>query len=122
MPNPTGGTMTGRTGNGFVRIAYTYTAPTISLTSAGNSTSASKGVGIVLTAAINSTGFVTFYANNKRIPKCINLAASSGNKTCTWVPTGVKNAQVYATFSQSGSVVATSTSISFALAKRMGLR
>lgn len=122
MPNPTGGTMTGRTGNGFVRIAYTYTAPTISLTSAGNATSASKGVGIVLTAAINSTGFVTFYANNKRIPKCINLAASSGNKTCTWVPTGVKNAQVYATFSQSGSVVATSTSISFALAKRTGLR
>lgn len=122
MPNPSGGTMTGNTGNGFARIAYTYTAPTISLTSAGNATSASKGVGIVLTAAINSTGFVTFYANNKRIPKCINLAASSGNKTCTWVPTGVKNAQVYATFSQSGSVVATSTSISFALAKRIGLR
>jgi hypothetical protein len=122
MTNPAGGTMTGRTGNGFVRITYAYVAPTISLTSAGNATSASKGIGIVLTAAISSSGSVTFYANQKRIAGCINLAASSGNKTCTWKPTGLRGNQIYATLSQSGSVVATSSTLSIAGTKRVGTR
>ena len=122
MPNPAGGTMTGRSGNGFVRITYPYTAPTISLASAGNTITANKGVGIALTANIGVAGLLTFYANGKRIPKCINIVASSANTTCPWNPTGVRSTQVYATLSQNGSVVATSQVMTFALAKRTGLR
>jgi hypothetical protein len=122
MPNPSGGSMAGRTGNGFARITYPYTAPTISLSSAGNAMSANKGIGIVLTAGINVSGYLTFYANKKRIPKCINLAASSSNTNCTWNPAGVRSTQVYATLSQSGSVVATSPILTFSMAKRTGLR
>ena len=122
MPNPAGGTMTGRTGNGFVRITYAYTPGTISLTIAGNVSSSSKGVGITLTAAINVSGNVTFYANNKRIAGCINMPASSGNKTCTWKPTRVSNNEIYAKLSQGGSVVATSASLNIAGIKRTGRR
>lgn len=122
MPNPTGGTMTGRTGHGFVRITYPYTAPTLSLSIAGNTKSANKGVGIVLTAAINVSGNVTFFANNKRIAGCINLAASSGNKTCNWKPASLRTNQVYATLSQGGGVVATSSTLSIAGTKRVGTR
>ena len=122
MPNPSGGTMTGRTGNGFVRITYAYTPGTISLTIAGNVTNSSKGVGVTLTAAINASGNVTFYANNKRIAGCINMPSSSGNKACIWKPTGVRTNNVYATLSQSGSVVATSASLNIVGTKRASLR
>ncbi len=120
MPNPSGGTMTGRTGNGFVRI--TYTVPSLSLSIAGNVKSANKGVGIVLTAAINVSGNVTFYADKKRIAGCISLSATSGNKTCTWKPTGVRTQDVYAVLSQAGTAVATSSVISVAGIKRTNLR
>lgn len=122
MPNPSGGTMTGNTGNGFARITYAYTPGTISLTVAGNVTNANKGIGITLTAAINVSGNVTFYANKKRIAGCINMPASSGNKTCTWKPTGIRSNDVHATLSQSGSVVATSATLTIAGTKRTGAR
>ncbi len=122
MPNPSGGTMTGRTGNGFVRITYAYTPGTISLTIAGNVTNSSKGIGVTLTAAINASGNVTFYANKKRIAGCINMPSSSGNKACIWKPTGVRTNNVYATLSQSGSVVATSATLNIAGTKRTGTR
>lgn len=122
MPNPSGGTMTGRTGNGFVRITYPYTIPSLSLSIAGNVKNANKGVGIVLTAAINVSGNVTFYADKKRIAGCISLSATSGNKTCTWKPTGVRTQDVYAVLTQAGTVVATSSIISIAGTKRTSLR
>lgn len=122
MPNPSGGTMTGNAGNGFVRITYAYSPGTISLTIAGNVNNSSKGIGVTLTAAISASGNVTFYANKKRIAGCINMPASSGNKTCTWKPTGIKNNDVYATLSQSGSVVATSATLNIAGTKRTNFR
>ena len=122
MPNPSGGTMTGNTGNGFARIIYAFTPGTISLTVAGNVTKATKGIGMTLTAAINVSGNVTFYANKKRIAGCISMSASSGNTTCTWKPTGIRSNDLYATLSQSGSVVATSASLTIAGTKRTGTR
>lgn len=122
MPNPSGGTMTGNSGNGFVRITYSYTAPTLSLSIAANRKSANKGEVIVLTATVNLSGKVTFYANRKRIAGCISLNASSGNKVCNWKPTGIGSFDIYATFSQNGNIVATSSVLNVAGVKRTGTR
>lgn len=122
LPDPSGGTITGRSGNGIVRVTYPYAAPTLSLSIAGNVSNASKGVGIVLTATLSASGNVTFFSNNKRIPGCISLTASGGNQTCTWKPVGVRNSQVYATLSQAGSVVATSSVINVVVTKRTSTR
>ena len=56
MPNPAGGTMTGRSGNGFVRITYV----------AGNSIAASSSPSVICTggtATLTSTGVSTYTWN-----------------------------------------------------------
>jgi hypothetical protein len=44
-----------------------------------------KGLVSTISATSNNNGRVTFFANGKRIPKCISLAIST-SRTCTWRP------------------------------------
>jgi hypothetical protein len=104
-------------------VTITFLSPPVAnLSIAGNVTSAVKGNSIVLTLAIDQAGTVTFYADKKRIAGCINMVATVGNKTCTWKPTVQKNIQVYATLSDSGTVVATSAPLNISGIKRTGTR
>lgn len=102
MPNPTGGTMTGRTGNGFARITYTWGNATISLAMVGNATNVIKGQVIGIVATVDFAGKVTFYADNKRIANCISMQASIGTVTCNWKPTVQKVVTLSATIVPSG--------------------
>ncbi|CAB4331457.1 unannotated protein [freshwater metagenome] len=108
--------------DGGVTIEFLGSIGTISVVAAGNVKSTNKGIGIALTATLNSAGRVTFYANGKRIPGCINQSASIGNKVCTWKPTGIRDTAIYATLSQNGSVVAVSSTLTISGTKRTGPR
>lgn len=123
MPNPAGSTMTGREGNGFARITYVYPSAVVSLSTAGNSLVASKGGTLVLTAASDSLGKVTFFADGKKIPGCISLSISVGTKTCTWKASVQKITQLRAVVSPtSGAPSGSSPEISVSVMKRTGTR
>ena len=109
------------TGNGYATFQL-IANPTVTLATAGNVTSASKGATLVLTATIDDTVKITFYADGKRIAKCINLSATAGTITCSWKPTVQKVSTVYAVISQAGSVVATSSRIPVRIIKKTTLR
>lgn len=111
----------GENTNGYVTITL-LAPPTANLSIAGNVKTVVKGNAIVLTLAIDQAGFVTFYADRKRIPGCINLSSNIGNKVCTWKPSVQKSVQVYATLSQNNQVVATSESLVLSTIKRSGVR
>ncbi len=86
MPNPAGGTMTGRIGNGLVRVTYNAIVETTTvLTITGNQNVLTYKTSIDLTATISASGRVTFFANGKRIPRCISLSATN-SITCTYSP------------------------------------
>ena len=110
-----------RNAHGSVTITL-IAPPVVSLVIAGNAATSSKGSPIVLTFNTDTSGFVTFYADRKRIAGCINLATSIGNKTCPWKPTGQRVFTVYATLSQSGAVVASSPNIQISIEKRTNNR
>ena len=93
MPNPAGGTMTGRSGNGLVRITYpdvpaTSTISSFSLT--GNALVATYRAAITITAVVSVASKVTFYLNGKVIPGCKSVrttgSAPSAQATCSWRP------------------------------------
>jgi hypothetical protein len=107
--------------NGYVTMQL-LSLPTVSLTTAGNVTSSEKGKTLTLTATLDDTVKVTFYADGKKIAGCVGLAAVAGTKNCTWKPTVQKQITVYATISQAGAVVATSQKISVSIQKRTGTR
>lgn len=58
---------------------------TVTLSIAGNVSSATKGSVIGITASVGSPGVITFSANGKRIPGCISRAVST-SITCSWKP------------------------------------
>lgn len=123
MPNPSGGTMTGNSGNGVARITYTITYASISLTVAGNAQAVVKGQSIVLTATIDAPGKVTFYADGKKIPRCISLTASIGTITCTWKPAVQKPVKLSAYIAPSnGAIAAYSAGVNASTAKRTTTR
>jgi hypothetical protein len=106
--------------NGYVTITQ-LAPPTVSLTVAGSVIQVTKGQTIILSAAIDQSGILTFYADGKRIAGCISLNASVGTKTCSWKPAIQKAVKITANLSQSGSIVATST-LSVSVKKRTGTR
>lgn len=106
--------------NGSVTITQ-LAPPSLLLTIAGSVTQVSKGNAITLSAVIDQAGYVTFYADGKRIAGCINLNATVGTKTCSWKPTVHKVVLVSAILKQSGSTVASGQLIVSAK-KRTGLR
>lgn len=122
MPDPAGGTTTGRTGNGFARITYTWSTATISLAVTGGVKSVTKGQAIGVTATIDFAGKVTFFADGKKIPGCISVQASIGNKTCTWKPSTQKSVRLTARVDPSGASGATSAPVVVSVAKRTGTR
>ena len=81
----------GNGGSGVVFIRYS-TTPTIfnSLIVQGGSMIARHRTNVTLEASVQSEGRVTFLADGKRIPRCIDIAASgSANNyvaTCNWLP------------------------------------
>ncbi len=109
------------TGHGFVTFQLAV-PPTVSLAIAGSVTRVTKGQAISLTATVDDTVQITFYADGKRIPKCIGLSAVSGTVTCNWKPTQQKTVSVYSVISQGGVVVARTTPITVAASRRTGLR
>lgn len=109
------------TGDGYASIQL-VAAPTVTLATAGNVTTAVKGINLTLTATLDETVKITFYADGKRIPGCINLDGSAGTKSCNWKPPVQKNVTIYATISQSGSIVARSANLLISVKKRSGSR
>lgn len=107
--------------NGYVTVTL-IAPPIVNLSVAGNVKSVYKGNSIVLTVNIDQAGFISFYADKKRIAGCINLTAAIGNKTCLWKPTSLKTVNVYATLSQNGAVVATSDNLQITGLKRTNTR
>jgi hypothetical protein len=122
MPNPASGTMTGRSGNGFVRISYTWGTASILLGLSGGASRVTKGQSIVITATIDFAGKVTFFADRKRIPGCISLQASIGAQTCNWRPSVQKSVALTARIDPSGAASATSLPLNISVTKRTSLR
>ena len=77
---------TSPTSSGLV-ITVVSGVSTLSLSLAGDVITAQKGRVIVITAAIDQVGKVSFFVDGKRIPKCFKLSASDLTKTCSWKPT-----------------------------------
>ena len=109
------------TGNGFLTIQLAV-PPTVSLSIAGSVTQVSKGQSINLTATVDDTVKITFYADGKRIPKCIGLSAVAGTVTCNWKPTQQKPITVYSIISQGGVEVAKSVPFVVTAIRRTGTR
>ena len=108
------------TGNGFVTIQMVG-APTIALSLAGSVNTVSKGSAIAISALIDDGGRITFFADNKRIPNCINVAVSAGTITCTWKPPVQRAVTLRAILTQSGAEVARSE-LNVSAKKRTGTR
>ena len=93
MPNPAGGNMVGRSGNGYIRITYTFdsTPPVFTLLElAGGTTLATFSSAVVITATVTVASRITLRVNGKALPGCINKTAigsgSSFTVTCSWKP------------------------------------
>jgi hypothetical protein len=93
MPNPAGGTMVGRSGNGYIRITYEEVIVNAAFTLfqlAGAATTATFRSSVAISATVTVASKVTFRANGKVIPGCKNRTASgSGSSftaTCPWKP------------------------------------
>jgi hypothetical protein len=93
------------TGNGYVTIQM-IGDPTIALSLAGNVKTVSKGSSITISALIDDSGRITFFADNKRIPGCINIAVSAGTMNCIWKPPVQRAVTLRAILTQSGTEVA----------------
>lgn len=109
------------TGNGFLMIQLAV-PPTVSLSIAGSVTQVSKGQSVNLTATVDDTVIITFYADGKRIPRCIGLSAIAGTVTCIWKPTQQKSVTVYSIISQGGVEVAKSAPFIVTAIRRTGTR
>jgi Glycine rich protein len=131
MPNPAGGNMVGRSGNGFIRITYTFdsTPPAFTLFElASGTTRATFRSAVVITATVTLASRVTFKANGKVLPGCINKTAvgsgSSFTVTCSWKPSlrGSVALRAIADPIADGIANTTSSQISVGVSGRTGRR
>jgi hypothetical protein len=111
--------------NGYVTISL-LTSPgptTVNLSIAGGVNTVYKGTSITLTAAVGSPGRITFYANNKKIPGCINRVVST-SINCSWKPPIQGSVVITALLLPTDSAYSRSPSSDFALlvSKRSSLR
>ena len=89
-------------------IAYSLYAAGLGSVSvaAAEYVTAAKGAVDTLTATTSTSGTATFFANGKKIPRCINLVVASTSATCLWRPAVTGNARIRADFKPtSGSTV-----------------
>jgi hypothetical protein len=131
MPNPAGGNMVGRSGNGYIRITYSYdsTPPAFTLFElASGTTRATFSSAVVITATVTLASRVTFRANGKVLPGCINKTAvgsgSSFTATCSWRPStrGSVALRAIADPIADGIANTTSSQISVGVSGRTGRR
>lgn len=122
MPNPSGGTTTGRSGNGFARISYNSGIATISIALSGGATKVFKGEVQVISATVDYAGKITFYADGKRIPGCVSMQTLVGTKNCNWKPPIQKSVILTARIVPAGAPLAISSQISVAVVKRSSVR
>lgn len=111
--------------NGYVTISL-LTPPgptTVNLSIAGGVNTVYKGTSITLTAAVGSPGRITFYANNKKIPGCVNRLVST-SINCSWKPPVQGSVVITALLLPTDSAFSRSPSSEFALlvSKRSSLR
>jgi hypothetical protein len=96
---------------------------TVTLSLAGGATTAPKGQAINIIANIDQAGRVTFFIDSKRVPGCINRAASVGNINCSWKPAVQKAVTISARLTPTNSVYnASSSSMNVQVVRRSGAR
>jgi hypothetical protein len=123
-----GETTTAWTAFGSPQNAYSFayslysSGPETASISAHSLTAAEKGVVDTLTATTSSSGSITFYSRNKKIPKCINLKVLSTNANCLWKPSVTGNSIVYAIFTSSGGSTVKTDEIRVNVRKRLTTR
>lgn len=131
MPNPAGGTMVGRSGNGYIRITYEQVIVNAAFTLfqlAGAATTATFRTSVTLSATVTVASRVTFRANGKVIPGCKNRTASGSGSTftatCPWKPSARGSVTVLATADPvtDGILNVTSSPISVGIINRTGKR
>jgi hypothetical protein len=102
---------------GYVTITK-IAEPTITLSVSGSTTQLVKGQSIALTATIDYAGKVTFFADGKRIAKCIGISAQPGNVVCNWKPTVQKPLTITASYIPTGGTTVKAEAIALKVAKR----
>jgi hypothetical protein len=131
MPNPAGGTMVGRSGNGYIRITYEQVIVNAAFTLfqlAGAATTATFRTSVALSATVTVASRVTFRANGKVIPGCKNRTASGSGSTftatCSWKPSARGSVTVLATADPVADGISnvTSSPISVGVINRTGKR
>ncbi len=130
MPNPAGGNMTGRSGNGLVRISYTDVPLTSSFSSFSLTSGANPPIyrtSSILTAVVSVPSKVTFKVNNVIIPGCKGRqttgGAPSATATCSWKPSTRGSAIVSAIAAPNNVATSgSSANIAVAISSRAGKR
>ena len=131
MPNPSGGNMVGRSGNGYIRITYEQVIVNAAFTLfqlAGAATTATFRSSVAISATVTVESKVTFRVNGRVIPGCKNkLATGSGSSysvTCNWRPSnrGQVNLTAAATPTGAGITSATANAVSIRVENRTGSR
>jgi hypothetical protein len=107
--------------NGQV-IITSLSLPPLSLSVNGGATTVTKGQNVTLTATVNQSADVTFFADGKKIAGCISKETSSGVATCQWKPTIQRPVRLTASIVTSGSVYSTSQTVNIAVNRRTGRR
>jgi hypothetical protein len=104
MPNPAGGNMVGRSGNGFIKITYEEVIVNAAFTLfqlAGATTTATFRTSVAISATVTVASKVTFRANGRVIPGCKNKTTSGSGFnftiSCPWKPSMRGHVTVLAT-------------------------
>jgi hypothetical protein len=87
------------------------TNTSLTLNANGNSFQFGKTVNINATVT-GSDGYITFFANNKKLFRCVNIPTSSLAATCVWKVNIHGQVAISATFSPTASGYLSSTSAS----------
>lgn len=111
----------GRTGNGIVTLTYAnFQSSSVSLSS-NNGSEAIFRTTTLLTATSPQNGRVTFTANGKAIPGCVNRLLVS-TATCSWKPSFRGAILIGVRHSPSGAFFASSNSLNMNVVRRTSPR
>ena len=115
----------GQGGSGIIVIRFSI-ANTISSTTILSASNTNKLTNTTITATLtpNTGGTITFYANGRKINKCVGLNVISGTSTCIWKPITHGITVLTATFTPSDVVykVSNSSQVSYLVSKRTASR
>jgi hypothetical protein len=96
---------------GVIILTYTYVSPTtLSVSASSNLTYRVSGTLTANLGVAGSDGRVTFYANGKRIPTCVNILSVSLTAICAWKPSIHGAIQISATLIPSSGIFSASSS------------